>query len=175
MMEVWRYIWLLAPAGIANMVPPLLAMILPKWDLPVDLGNKLWGKRIFGDHKTWRGLVGGILVGGLIFELQRTLHVKSWELFDYKLLPWYTGLAISTGGLLGDCIKSFFKRQLGIVAGKSWFPWDQIDWMIGFIAAFAFVGKLTLINDVFLVIIALVLHLVVKAIGYLLRLNEMLI
>ena len=35
------------------------------------------------------------------------------------------------GALLGDLIESFFKRQVGIGSGKPWFPFDQIDWVLG--------------------------------------------
>ena len=32
-------------------------------------GKTLWGKRILGDHKTRRGLLTGIVMGTLVYEL----------------------------------------------------------------------------------------------------------
>ena len=31
----------------------------------------------------------------------------------------------------GDAAKSFAKRRLGIAPGKPWFPWDQVDFVLG--------------------------------------------
>jgi hypothetical protein len=36
---------------------------------PVDLR-----KRILGGHKTWRGLVSAVVVGTVVYELQRLAH-----------------------------------------------------------------------------------------------------
>jgi CDP-2,3-bis-(O-geranylgeranyl)-sn-glycerol synthase len=36
--------------------------------IPIDGGRTLGGKRIFGDHKTWRGLLAGIVVGALAYD-----------------------------------------------------------------------------------------------------------
>jgi CDP-diglyceride synthetase len=33
--------------------------------------------------------------------------------------------------MTGDAVKSFFKRRLGITPGKSWFPFDQLDFVLG--------------------------------------------
>jgi len=172
MMEILKYIWLLLPAGVANMVPPLLVFAFPKWSCPIDMGKCFRSKRILGDHKTWRGLIGGIIIGGLFFWLQTKWQVKNLEMFDYQQLPWYTGLVMGAGALAGDAIKSFFKRQAGVKSGKSWFPWDQIDWILGMIVSFSLIAKLTTLNMAVLVTLALTLHLIVKAIGYLIKINK---
>ena len=44
---------------------------------------------------------------------------------------WLVGPLFAIGALGGDAIKSFIKRRVGIAAGQSWFPWDQIDYVIG--------------------------------------------
>ena len=43
------------------------------------------------------------------------------------LLSFYLGL----GALLGDLVKSFFKRKIGIKSGEPWIIFDQIDYVIG--------------------------------------------
>lgn len=44
------------------------------------------------------------------------------------------------GALAGDAIESFFKRQSGIAAGNSWFPFDQTDYIVGGLAMSLFVS-----------------------------------
>src|SRR3990167_5862066 len=60
-------LWLLIPAGFSNMAPVFAAKLLPSWNYPVDLGYGLHGRRIFGSHKTMRGLVAGAIAGELSF------------------------------------------------------------------------------------------------------------
>jgi CDP-2,3-bis-(O-geranylgeranyl)-sn-glycerol synthase len=40
---------------------------------------------------------------------------------------------------VGDAVKSFFKRQIGVAPGASWIGFDQLDFFIG---AYAFVAPL---------------------------------
>jgi CDP-2,3-bis-(O-geranylgeranyl)-sn-glycerol synthase len=43
------------------------------------------------------------------------------------------------GALFADAVESFFKRRAGIGPGKTWVPFDQIDYIIGglvFVAPF---------------------------------------
>lgn len=133
--------WILIPAAVANTTPVIVARlpIIKNINYPIDFGATLRGKRVFGDHKTIRGLVCGMLAGiGVVF-LQSYLFEnieKIEELieFDYTLLnPLTFGLLLSFGALAGDAIESFFKRQLGVGPGKPWIPFDQIDSIIGVI------------------------------------------
>ena len=101
------------PAYFANGMP-----ILFGGGLPLDFG-KNWkdGRRIFGDGKTFRGAIFGILVGTLaIGTIQGNLELACF---------------MSIGAILGDLIKSFHKRRLGYQSGEKFFPWDQIDFLIG--------------------------------------------
>src|SRR6185312_2869782 len=121
-------LWFFLPAGIANMMPVFAAKIFPKWNQPLDFGKSFGKKRIFGDHKTVRGIVVGILSGILIAILQYILYnnttlVGSFVSFDYMQgNPIVFGFLLSFGALLGDSIKSFFKRRVGVASGKTWFP-----------------------------------------------------
>ncbi len=41
------------------------------------------------------------------------------------------GFLFAVGALGFDAIKSFFKRQIGVKPGGVWFPFDQIDYIVG--------------------------------------------
>jgi len=52
------------PAYVANMSPLLVAKAIPGWKAPID-GGRLGkdGRPLLGKGKTWRGLVGGTVLG----------------------------------------------------------------------------------------------------------------
>ncbi len=123
-------LYLFLPAYAANGSPPLLAKLFPRWDAPVDFGARVRGRRLFGSHKTWRGLLGGTLLGGLVFLAQ-----QAWlPLGVVDALPWYAGFLLGFGALLGDLLESMMKRQVGVAPGKPFVPWDQLDYTIGALA-----------------------------------------
>jgi CDP-2,3-bis-(O-geranylgeranyl)-sn-glycerol synthase len=133
-------VWVCAPAGVANMVPVFAAHIpaIKRYDTPMDFGKSFRGRRVLGDHKTWRGLVAGIVAATVVLALQAWLtgHVPffTWlaKDFSYLGLPiLIVGPLFAIGALGGDAVKSFFKRQIGIAPGKKWFPFDQIDYIVG--------------------------------------------
>lgn len=136
--------WFFLPAGVANMTPVLANYVplLNKWKTPLDFGYSFHGKRIFGDNKTWRGLVMGIFTGGFAGFLIQEIVYRFIDWPQDLAGPGITlGVAMGCGALLGDAIESFFKRQRGIGSGKSWFPFDQIDYIIGglfFVAPFTY-------------------------------------
>lgn len=119
-------LWIMVPAYVPN---PAAALV--GGGKPID-GGKCWkdGKRIFGDGKTWRGLIGGILIG-IVFGLLQMFLV---DFFSIDFLPkhtLYTIIPLAIGGLLGDLIKSFFKRRLGKERGSSWPIADMYDMVAG--------------------------------------------
>ena len=124
----------------ANIAPIPAAKMpwLKKYDAPLDFGKTYRGKRVFGAHKTWRGLVAGIILGTFVFWLQQlAVDNYAWAAnltsqVDYLALPTLVmGILFTIGALGGDAIESFFKRQHGIPPGGGWFPWDQLDSVIG--------------------------------------------
>jgi CDP-2,3-bis-(O-geranylgeranyl)-sn-glycerol synthase len=104
------------PAMVANASPVIYSK------LPL---NRPINEKLFGKNKTWFGFVFGVLSGGLVGYL-----ISSY----FPTLNLYNSLTMSFGALLGDLIKSFFKRRCGISEGKDWVPFDQIDWIIGGVA-----------------------------------------
>jgi CDP-2,3-bis-(O-geranylgeranyl)-sn-glycerol synthase len=127
------------PAGIANATPVFAAKIpfLRALDIPLDAGKTFHGVRIFGDHKTIRGFASGIVTAIITTYLIREAYIYSTYLqnisqIDYSAInPIILGFLLGFGALFGDAIKSFFKRRTNIEPGKSWFPFDQIDYIIG--------------------------------------------
>ncbi len=124
--------------GIANSMPVFAHRLkINILNRPIDAGAELNGKRILGDGKTWRGFLFAWLGSGILFSLllyfvfpnflYKIPNVESLELWQFLLFS--SGLAVSA--LIGDSLKSFFKRQVGIKRGYSWFPLDQLDWIIG--------------------------------------------
>src|SRR4051812_22356780 len=122
-------LWFFVPAGVANVMPILAAKIpgLRHWDAPVDGGSRLRGKRVFDDHKTWRGIVTGVIAGILILKLQVNLYDQyawardiSGPLNYDKISVLGLGFLLGFGALFGDMIKSLAKRQFGVQPGSSW-------------------------------------------------------
>jgi CDP-2,3-bis-(O-geranylgeranyl)-sn-glycerol synthase len=133
-------IWFFGPAGLANMAP-VIANNIPafqKYTYPLDFKKTYRGKRIFGNNKTFRGLIAGICMGAFAGMLQVVLYKNiPWigtftENIDYgSMYSIIFGAALGFGALLGDAVESFFKRQLDIEPGKSWPIFDQIDLIVG--------------------------------------------
>lgn len=136
-------------------------------------GGLTWydGRRLLGDGKTVRGFFGGVACGCLIGGLQ--ILAQNSQIFS--ALPRLSPLPIvllATGALVGDMVKSFFKRRVGIERGGRWPLVDQYDFVIG---AFAFLmigdptfgfSVLTLPVILAVLIITPILHRVVNIIGY---------
>lgn len=54
------------PAYVANMSPLLVAKAIPGWKAPIDGGRLAKdGRPLLGKGKTWRGLVGGTVLGAV--------------------------------------------------------------------------------------------------------------
>ncbi len=125
MIFLWA-LWIMLPAYISNPVAALVG-----GGTPIDFGKCTEdGRRIFGDGKTWKGLIGGI-IWGIIFG---TFMMWLRWFFNFDFLPehtWITVIFLSIGALLGDLIKSYFKRRLGKDRGSKWPLADMYDMVIG--------------------------------------------
>jgi CDP-2,3-bis-(O-geranylgeranyl)-sn-glycerol synthase len=165
------------PGMVANMTPILVRKWMKSLAVPIDLGKKLGGKPIFGNHKTYRGFIFGILAAILIAYLQVELYrrglLHSIAYIDYGRTCFIClGVALGFGALFGDLVKSFFKRRLNVQPGKHWFPWDQIDYALGIIAFSWFIKPMTLWMMIVMLIAGPVLSILASRIGYLLKVRE---
>jgi CDP-2,3-bis-(O-geranylgeranyl)-sn-glycerol synthase len=117
------------------MSPVLIVRRFSALAVPMDGGRTIWGKRIFGDHKTWRGLLAGMVARTMGFELQRFLYdagvAQDLARIDYSAHPLLPGLLMGLGAGIGDAVKSFFKRRIDIEPGESWPVFDQVDFFLG--------------------------------------------
>ena len=162
-MEIIEALYFMLPAYAANMAPVIFNRI-PIGGEPLDLDATLEGKRILGDHKTFRGLLMGIFCAILIVILQQQLTPSgsSLILFNYasltQLQTVLLGVAFGAGALGGDLIKSFFKRRLGISPGKPWIPFDQLDFVIGALIAVSPFFVPSLLHIMIILILTPLLH-----------------
>jgi len=174
-------LWFFLPAGIANITPILVAKtpVINRWGPPIDLGLHWRGKRLLGDHKTWRGIISGFIAGTLTVWLQVWLYKNTeWaqtisQPIDYSSISILgLGFALSIGALGGDAIKSILKRQLSVKPGESWFPFDQLDYIIGGLLLSSFVVILPFQEYIWIFILWFGLHLLFSYIGYITKFKE---
>lgn len=136
MIPFLELIYLFLPGYLANASPPIIAKLplLRRWNTPLDFGKSWNGTKLLGNNKTVRGVVMGVLLGGLAFVVQKywlsavitTPHIL------YTSLPWWYGFLFALGAILvGDCGESLLKRRLGVAPGKPWLPFDQLDYTVG--------------------------------------------
>ncbi len=167
-------LWFFLPAGIANVTPIVVTKLpgLKHWNTPIDCGLSFRGKQVFGANKTWRGLVCGIVAAELIFLLERRFTPQTGGFavvlhsISFGELSVWLGALLGFGVIAGDSIESFFKRQQSIDPGSSWFPFDQLDYIIGGCLAAAIVVVLPLRLYVWIFFIWFAMHLLFSYIGY---------
>src|SRR5258708_13798755 len=96
-------LWFFAPAGFANLAAFLAGKVgfFQKLSYPVDCYKKFHGKRILGDHKTFRGFITAIIIGAVICSLQIWLYTVSSEISTLVPLDYTKINPILLGSLLG--------------------------------------------------------------------------
>ncbi|MGC9103463.1 MAG: CDP-2,3-bis-(O-geranylgeranyl)-sn-glycerol synthase [Candidatus Methanodesulfokora sp.] len=141
-MDLWSIIltiWYILPAYFANMAPVVFG-----GGSPIDKGrNWIDGKRILGDHKTFRGLISGIVVGSVIGLIQ--------------LRP-IQGVLLSTGAMIGDLVGSFIKRRLNIPPGGNAILLDHEGFLVFSILFCFWYDPLSAEQIIFLIIITPILY-----------------
>jgi len=114
------------PAYVPNPIAAVLG-----GGTPIDRGAVYSdGRRVFGDGKTYRGFFAGVLAGILAGLFLIWLRGAAGLAF----LPELTLLSVclfAAGALLGDLVKSFFKRRLGKGRGEKWPIADMYDLVAG--------------------------------------------
>jgi CDP-2,3-bis-(O-geranylgeranyl)-sn-glycerol synthase len=148
------------PAYAANALPVIFG-----GGAPLDFGGMLAGRRIFGDHKTIRGTLSGI-IGGILVGYAESL------MFGAALFPVFVALVI--GAIFGDILGSFIKRRLGLKPGHGV---PVMDWYGFFI--FALVFALPFVSSfpnvyglIFLVVLTGILHPLTNIIAHRLKLKK---
>ncbi len=169
------------PAALSNTTPVIAAQIpvLKNLTAPMDFGLSFRGKRILGANKTIRGLLIGVATSILVAALQRYVFQNSPFIQGNMTITGYGninillfGIMSGLGGILGDAGKSFFKRQKGIAPGTSWFPFDQIDYVIGGLIFVYPLVRPSFIHIVMIIAIYSLLHPPTTYIGFYLKLKD---
>ncbi len=173
----FQLIWFFLAAGVANMSPVLIQNHLQPLAKPVDGGMMLGGRPLFGDHKTWRGLIVAAITGGVFFMAQQALAfqvplTENWAPFDLRELPWWLGFVMGTGAILGDLVKSFFKRRFAVAPGKSWIPFDQIDFIVGAAIFVSWAVNINFSMWAMMLLLGPFLHIFANHLGYWLKLKD---
>lgn len=116
--------YIIAPllvAGIAH-APVIKRDLLPSLARPLDFGATYRGTRVFGENKTWRGLLLMSTVCVLVTYVQSELDsigaFRDLSVVDYSGTRWLAlGLALGLAYSLSELPNSFAKRRLGIPPG----------------------------------------------------------
>lgn len=132
-------IWYILPTYFTNMAPVVFG-----GGPPIDKGrNWIDGRRILGDHKTFRGLISGIIVGTTVGLIQ--------------LRP-IQGVLLSTGAMMGDLIGSFIKRRLDIPPGGNAILLDHEGFLVFSILSCFWYEPILIEQVIFLIIITPILY-----------------
>ncbi|MFH1564977.1 MAG: CDP-archaeol synthase [bacterium] len=164
-------IYFALPAMVANMAPACCKNYLKFLAKPVDGGKKWNGKPILGSHKTWRGFFVGIITAIIFVFIQKLLYqYSSFSNISYinyqKESVILIGFLFGFGALFGDAIKSLIKRRFNVRSGDRFFPWDQLDMLIGVGIFISIIKPVSLQMWVFYAGFALVAHPLINIIGY---------
>lgn len=155
--QIGHLLYFMAPAYAANMAPPLVKF-WQGWNRPISA-------RWLGEHKTVVGFGVGVAAGVVTAVIQSRLPCSRRAASIEHPLRY--GLRLGLGAMVGDTIKSFFKRRSGIPPGAPWVPFDQTDFVLGALALTAS-GEIRLSARDTLAIVALSMvgHVVVNHVGY---------
>jgi len=168
------------PVGIANGTPVIVSKIpfLRKLNCPLDFNKSFRGKRILGDHKTIRGLVSGVCMAIITLALEQQLYIHSGYLKDISLVDYQNlnilafGTLCGLGAIIGDSVKSFFKRRVNIKPGSAWVPFDQIDYIVGGILFTLPYFQLNWSYYVIIAILYAIIHPITTVIGYFIKVKD---
>ena len=170
-------LYVIIPAAIANMMPVFVRSI-NFLNVSVDFDKKWFdNKPIFGTHKTYRGFFFGILAAIFITYIQSLLYkypfFQQISFFNYDEISFLlVGFMMGFGVLFGDLIKSFFKRRTNIKPGDKFFPWDQLDLVIGAIIFISFIQRIPISMILFYLVVGPALHVLFNHLGYWLQIRE---
>lgn len=163
-MFIIEALWFFLPAVIANMCPGFATKLNFPGSFPVNV-------RLFGSHKTWAAWYAGV-IGSVFTVCIQTLFQgvnTSIGLFDYdQTAVWVTvGLLFGIGAIAGDQGKSFFKRRRGIAPGDRWWPFDQLDFVVGsLLLTMPVVGWIGWQRIAAITITILIVHRPINTLGY---------
>ncbi len=148
------------PAYAANGAPVIFGS-----GMPLDMGRKFMGKRIFGSHKTVKGLVSGIASGILVGLMESFAPGLGFMA--------YVGIAQAFGAHAGDLLGSFVKRRAGMAEGKRLPLVDQYPFLIIALLFCVPLGHMPGLEGIaFLVVLTGIMHPLTNSIANLMKLKD---
>jgi hypothetical protein len=130
-----------------------------RFAVPLDGRRTFRGRRIFGDNKTWRGLMVMVPGVGAAFALLDRLRCFLAADGSCPLWPlsapgyFFLGCWVGLGFMAGELPNSFFKRQFDIAPGTAprhrfgkviGFCVDRVDSLLGGLLALALIVQVPL-------------------------------
>ena len=129
-LAIFGAVWIMIPAALTNSIAVFFG-----GKTPIDNHRLFYdGRRIFGNGKTWKGLVSGILVGFVAGLIAVTVDYcfGNHPLFFGEFPNFFLIIfLLPFGALMGDMLGSFIKRRLNVQPGEKLRGMDQYDWVIG--------------------------------------------
>jgi CDP-2,3-bis-(O-geranylgeranyl)-sn-glycerol synthase len=122
--------------------------------------------------------VSGYVAALIVLYIQKMLFIvypsiASLALFDYSQVSIFLyAFIFGVGAITGDLVKSFFKRRLSIKPGAPWFPFDQLDFIVGVIVFMYPLNPISIYVIWTLILITPVLHILTNIAGYNLGLKK---
>ena len=166
---ILQCVYFILPAYFANMAPVVAKNIFRKLTFPIDFNIKLDKYTIFGENKTYRGLIAGIIAAIGIAYVQFFLYsnniLSELAIVDYS--NWLViGVLLGFGAMFGDMVKSFVKRRLGLKPGTPFVPFDQLDFVFGSLIFIYPVARLSMEKMAIILFISFILHMVINHIAF---------
>jgi CDP-2,3-bis-(O-geranylgeranyl)-sn-glycerol synthase len=121
------------------------------------------GQRVFGDHKTIRGFVSGLIVGVIVGAFESVLFYQNLMI---------VAILASLGALIGDLAGAFVKRRLKISPGGSLPVLDQLDFVVGAMLLVSPIVSLSLGTALILVLVTPPIHFLTNLGAYALGLKS---
>ena len=160
---IYRSLIYILPAYIANASPTILG-----GGTPVDLGkNFIDGRRIFGDHKTIRGVISGIVMGTLTGPFLYLIGLEP-DITNSFL----RALLLSIGTHIGDLTGSFIKRRINLKPGESAPILDQLGFLIFALILSTPIYPIDISMAIALIVMTLILHPITNLIAYKAKIQE---
>lgn len=161
---ILKSLYFMLPAYFANMAPVLTKDLFVKLAVPIN-------EKMFGSHKTYRGLVMAVVLSVIIVLIQKWIGWNS--IVDYSSVNVFLlGVLLGLGAMFGDLVKSYFKRKIGIKPGEPWYVIDQLDFPLGAMMFASFVAKFTMQEFFIIIVGSFGLTMIVNHIGYWLGVRE---
>jgi CDP-2,3-bis-(O-geranylgeranyl)-sn-glycerol synthase len=159
-LRIIELIVLMAPAYVANMAPPFLRF----WHGPNPPISRKW----LGDHKTVGGFVVGIAAGIIVawsFSKGAFTSLPHGANLPFEHWLWF-GASMGFAALVGDSLKSFFKRRLNLRPGAPWIPFDQIDFVVAALIVLSFWIKIDWLEMAIVLALSFLADVIVNQLSY---------